>query len=138
MPGENQRKVRRKPLKPRRFEPRFGVSQSMLEHEARYVGREVEDYCLLSLNDLRKKLVDRRSAWKRANDELEEKLHHFNERELAAVQCLIVRDCHHLLELYLAYLKSRLSSGAVPDRIAPMLTREEDAPQLPFSEWLFG
>ena len=42
----------------RRFEPRYGVSQTMLDAECRCVGRELEDYLLLSMNDLRTKLPE--------------------------------------------------------------------------------
>lgn len=123
---------------PRRFEPRFGVSRPMLEHQARHVTREVEDYSLLSLNDLRGKLADRRAEWARAHDELEVKLRLFRQPELAALQCLVVRDCCHLLELYLTYLRLRMNSGNVPDHLPSAITREEDAPKLPFSDFLFG
>jgi hypothetical protein len=130
------KKVRRKKEQVRRFEPRFGVSQNMVDHEARYVAREVEDYCLLSLNDLKQKLADRRAAWKRAHDSLEENVRLLDAREQTALQCLLVRDCHHLFELYLSFVMSKIQSGDAPSRLAP--SREEEAPQLPFSEWLFG
>jgi hypothetical protein len=39
--------VRRKKEQVRRFEPRTGVGQRMVDDEARYFSREMEDYCLL-------------------------------------------------------------------------------------------
>ncbi len=58
----------------RRFEPRYGVNQAMLEMEAQYVGRELEDYCLLSFNDLREKLAERHRLIATAERELEQRL----------------------------------------------------------------
>ena len=40
----------------RRCEPRYGVSRKLLELESVYVGREQEDYLLLSANDLTARL----------------------------------------------------------------------------------
>ena len=128
--------VRRKKEQVRRFEPRFGVSQNMVDHEARYVAREVEDCCLHSLNELKQRLLDRRADWKRAHDTLEQKVRLSDERGQAAVQALLVRDCHHLFELYLSFVMSKIQSGDAPSRLAPSV--EEESPQLPFSEWLFG
>jgi hypothetical protein len=130
------KRVRRKKEQVRRFEPRTGVSQQMVDNEARFVSREMEDYCLLSLNDLKQKLADRRVAWQQAHDTLEEKVRLLDAREQAAVQCLLVRDCHHLFALYLSFVMSKIQSGEVPARLAPAI--EEEAPRLPFSEWLFG
>jgi hypothetical protein len=120
----------------RRFEPRTGVSQFMVDDEARYVAREVDDHLLLSLNDLKQQLTDRRADWKQAHDVLEEQVRLLAAREQAAVQLLLTRDCHHLFALYSAYVRSRIDSGEVPARLSP--SPQEEAPQLPFSEWLFG
>jgi hypothetical protein len=128
--------VRRKKEQVRRFEPRTGVSQHMVDDEARYVAREVEDYCLLSLNDLEQKLIERRASWQMANDSLEQKVRVLDAREQAAVQCLLVRDCHHLFALYLSFVMSKIQSGEAPSRLATAV--EEEAPRLPFGEWLFG
>jgi hypothetical protein len=120
--------VRRKKEQVRRFEPRTGVSQRMVDDEARYVAREVEDYCLLSLNDLKQKLADLRIAWKQAHDSLEEKVRLLDTREQAALQCLLARDCHHLFALYLSFVVSKIQSGDAPSRLASAV--EEEAPQL--------
>ena len=128
--------VRRKKEQVRRFEPRFGVSQNLVDHEAQYVGREVEDYCLLSLNDLKQKRASRQVDWKQAHDLLEEKVGLLSAHEQVAVQVLLMRDCHHLFALYLSFVTSKIQSGDAPSRLVPAM--EDDAPKLPFSEWLFG
>lgn len=130
------KKVRRKKEAVRRFEPRFGVSQNRVDHEARYVAREVEDYGILSLNDLRQKREGRQIDWKQAHDMLEEKVRLLNAHEQVAVQVLLMRDCHHLFALYLSFVMSKIQSGDAPSRLVPAM--EDDAPKLPFSEWLFG
>lgn len=130
------KKVRRKKEAVRRFEPRFGVSQNLVDHEARYVAREVEDYGLLSLNDLKQKREGRQIDWKQAHDRLEEKVRLLNAHEQVAVQVLLMRDCHHLFALYLSFVTSKIQSGDAPSRLVPAM--EDDAPKLPFSEWLFG
>lgn len=130
------KKVRRKKEQVRRFEPRFGVSQNLVDHEARYVAREVEDYCLLSQNELKQKRASRQIDWKQAHDMLEEKVGLLNAHEQVAVQVLLMRDCHHLFALYLSFVMSKIQSGDAPSRLVPAM--EDDAPTLPFSEWLFG
>ena len=46
---------------PRRFDPRPGVSESMLDAESVYVGQELRDYLLLSIDHLREMLKDRQA-----------------------------------------------------------------------------
>jgi hypothetical protein len=122
----------------RRFEPRYGVSQQMLEMEAKYVGREMEDYLLLSANDLQEKLTRLRQEWTQADQVLGNVVGGLGEREKLAVQCLIVRDMYHLLELYCTHL--RTSVGTPAPASSPRRRTDTSAPSeriLPFSEWLF-
>lgn len=83
----------------RRFEPRYGVSQQMLEMEAKYVGREMEDYLLLSANDLQERLTRLRQEWTQADCVLENTVAGLGEREKLAVQCLIVRQQGNVVRL---------------------------------------
>jgi hypothetical protein len=118
----------------RRFEPRGGVSQLVIEAEAVYVGREVEDYLLYSLTDLKGKLDDRRRLLDQVQQELEALLKRLPEREYLALQCILYRDFHHMGALYRTYL----TAGT-----RPTLSEEEasikacDPVPLPFREWLF-
>jgi hypothetical protein len=116
----------------RRFEPRYGVSRPMIEAEAQHLGREVESYLRLSLDDLRQKLGERGPLWHHADEALHAVVSALAEREQLAVKCLLVRDLHHILELYLEYARGTQPEAPVPIRPAPELPRQ------PFSEWLFS
>lgn len=84
----------------RRFEPRYGVSEEILAFEARYVAQEVEDYRTYAIKDLKDMLAERQSQWLRADGSLQVQCEVLPERERLIVQCLLVRDIYHLLELY--------------------------------------
>src|SRR5258706_7919306 len=62
-PSRKERDMARKKLI-RRFEPRYSVSQEMLDRESKYVAREHEDYLLGSIDDLRKRLEKLRILWR--------------------------------------------------------------------------
>ena len=118
----------------RRFEPRYGVSRAAIDAEASFLTREVQDYLVYSLNDLRQRVVERRSTWQQSDEHLKCLVLKLPERERLAVQCLLSRDAHHLAELYLSYLGSH-----VPEETAPLTPPEPTSISVtPFSEWLFG
>jgi hypothetical protein len=116
----------------RRFEPRYGVSRPMIEDEAKHLAREAESYLRLSLDDLRQKLSERGAAWNQADEALHALMTDLPEREQLGIKCLLVRDLHHILELYIEHVRS--TRGEVPIPIRP----PADLPRQPFSEWLFG
>jgi hypothetical protein len=118
----------------RRFEPRYGVSQVAIDVEAQHLARELDDYLVYSLNDLRDKLEKRRAGWKQADERVQQLVVRLPERERLVVQCLLVRDVYHIFELYLTYLTSHEPEGTAPLN-AP---KPSDTPATPFSEWLFG
>lgn len=129
----------------RHFEPRYGVSQQMLEVEGNYVMREHEDYLLLSTNDLRKRLEALRSQWRQADQVAERLLQGVNERDSLAWQCLVTRDFYLMLELYGTCLRTtrgqQPASTPVPAKRVEEKSTEMTVPKervLPFSEWLFG
>jgi len=117
----------------RRFEPLYGVSRPMIEAEAKHLAREVESYLRLSLTDLRQKLTERGEKWNHADEALHAVVLTLPERDRLAVQCLLVRDLHHILELYLEYARR-----CQPEAPAPLKPAEVDVPRQPFGEWLFG
>jgi hypothetical protein len=121
-------------MKPRvrRFEPQGGVSRPMIEAEAKYVAREMDNYLLLSLNDLKQKLTERGAQWNQADESLHAMVSLLPERERLALQSMLVRDMMFLLELYLEYV--RTTQPEAPPPIKPPV----DVPRAPFSEWLFG
>lgn len=117
----------------RRFEPRCGVTRPMIEAEAKYVGREMESYLRLSTSDLRQKLLERGEAWHHADEALHASVLGLAEHERLALQCLLVRDLHFILELYLEHLRT-----CQPEAPPPMKPQEIGVPRQPFGEWLFG
>ena len=124
----------------RRCEPRYGVSEEILATEALYVAREVDDYRILSVAELNKKLAERQSLWLKADGSLQVQVEVLPERERQIVHCLLVRDIYHLLELYATYLRNAFpgASGTVSSEPEPRADEEKaEERSVPFSEWLF-
>jgi hypothetical protein len=127
----------------RRFEPRYGVNQTMIEIEGKYVTREFEDHLLLSADDLSERLKQLRERYHQSDATAEFFVHSLSERESLAIQCLLVRDFYHLLELYnhcLAIMRpDRLEAPAptppLPAKRVELVEGEKK--MVPFSEWLF-
>lgn len=125
----------------RRFEPRYGVSEEILAFEARYVAQEVEDYRTYAIKDLKDMLAERRSKWLRADGTLQVQVKVLPEHDRLIVQCLLVRDIYHLLELYSTCLRTAFprASGTVPAEPEPRVEEEKIKERpIPFSEWLFS
>jgi hypothetical protein len=120
----------------RRFEPRYGVSQSTLELEATYLGREVDDYLVLSITDLEEKLAKIRKALDEVQRELFPLIDGLPERHRLAVQNMVYRDFFQMAALYRAYLRSA-QAAEVDAGGAPPTEVRESVP-LPFREFLFG
>jgi hypothetical protein len=124
----------------RRFEPRYGVSEDMLAAEAQYLGREVEDYRVYALADLKKMLSDRQGQWLKADGTLQVQFEVLPERERLIVQCLLVRDVYHLLDLYQVYIRGAFpgAAGVIPAEPEERAKEEIGDRPVPFSGWLFG
>ena len=90
----------------RRFEPRGGVSQPMLEAECRFISRELEDYLLLSITDLRQKLNERPKRIAELEPHLQRLLSALADRERLALRCIIARDVFHIISLFLTFVQS--------------------------------
>lgn len=121
-----------KPTRSRRFaEPRCGVSQAMIEAEAKELGREMESYLLQSLAENKERMRERLKAYQQADASLHAAVERMPEREQVAIKCMIGRDLHLVVELYRTYLSTFEPQSPVP--IAAVITRTS-----PFSEWLFG
>jgi hypothetical protein len=118
----------------RRFEPRYGVSQAALDVEAKYLGREAEDYETLAPSDVETKLIERHANCKHSWEQLQLLIESVPERNQRILNALLFRDFYHILELYLTYLRSAHSQAAISTRspakhLAPASSS--------FSEWLF-
>ncbi len=129
----------------RRFEPRYGVSQPMIDVEAKAVARELEDYLVLSFNELREQSAKLATFFSQAEQALENGLHAKDEREQLALRCLILRDCCHLLQLYHTQVQGGTSHVAEPAS-SPVVAaisagasevKRVEEKALPFGEWLF-
>lgn len=118
----------------RRFEPRYGVSQSTIDLEATYLAREMEDYLLLSLTDLEEKVASLRSSVSTMHDELGALTEALPERERLAMLTLMYRDFHHLGALYRTYLTAGAHAPVADTRSQPKATPPLP---LPFRESLF-
>ncbi len=90
----------------RRFEPRYGVSQVMLDAEAKWVGRELDDYLLSSISELREKLRERQAGFAAAEEQLAAHLTSLPDRERLALKCMLARDAFHIAKLYETFLRS--------------------------------
>jgi|GEM_PF-4670606 len=126
----------------RRFEPRYGVSEAMLEVEAAYVARELEDYLVLSANDVTATRNRRRHDVTAADQQLRMCLASLGDRPRAALEALFIRDVHHIALLYIHVLQSDRIAAIVDQPVAapgsapvPAAAHE---PILPFHETLFG
>jgi hypothetical protein len=93
-----------------------------------------------SISDLDHMLGERQRNWIRADGTLQVHFEALPARERLIVQCLLVRDIYHLLELYVTCLRATFpgASGSVAVERQPSVMEEnvEERP-VPFSEWLF-
>jgi hypothetical protein len=121
-----------KPTRSRRFnEPRCGVSQAMMDAETKELAREFDSYLLLALADAKEKMRERLRAYEQADASLHAIVDLLPEREQIAIKCMICRDLHLVVALYLTYLGTMQSE--LPTTVLSVST-----PASPFSEWLFG
>src|SRR6266478_1791939 len=82
----------------RRFdEPRCGVSQLMVEAEARELERELDSYLDQSLTELKERSAERLRLYREADATLRAAVGRMPERERLAVMCMLARDLHLVL-----------------------------------------
>jgi hypothetical protein len=90
----------------RRFEPRFGVSESMLETECKWLQRELEDRLLSSATDLRRDLSVLHGKVATSEQFLQATLQNLPDRQRLALKCMLARDVFHIAALYEKFLRS--------------------------------
>ena len=115
----------------RRFEPRYGVSQTMLDAGCRYIAKELEDYLLQSTNELRETLAKRQVLIGTAEEELQAAFRPLPDRERLALRCMFARDCWHMAMLYKQYLNqpdTQVASATGPSSAAPEELDQQDEP----------
>ena len=118
----------------RRFDPRGVVSQIVVDEEAKHVAREAENYAVLARSDVETKLVERHANAEHCWRHLQELLSRTAEHERVIIRCLLFRDLYHILELYLAYVRTvQPERAAAPVTPGAVPTEAEEK----FAEWLF-
>jgi hypothetical protein len=125
----------------RRFEPRYGVSQSMLEAECKWVERELDDHLIRSASELRKSLSDIQAKVATAQASLQETLARLPDRERLALKGMLARDVFHIAKLYELFLRSSQTVQQATGMSKPMPEEvdqnDDPRPVLVFSESLF-
>jgi len=123
----------------RRFEPRYGVSDPMLEMEVSYVKHEVEDYRLYSMSELENRLTDRHRDLITVEAELEFSLKQLSDRDRLIVRNLIARDFWHIAKLFEKYLRSDEIEPFEPNtgKFIDIEVNAEPVGIIPFKETLF-
>jgi hypothetical protein len=126
----------------RRFEPRFGVNDSMLETECKWLQRELDDRLLLSINDLHSKLSDLHTKVARAEQALQSALRDPSDRERVALKSMLARDVFHIAALYQKFLQCspEIATATGESKRAAEEIDSNDEPRsiLVFSQSLFG
>lgn len=121
----------------RRFEPRFGVSQPMLDEESKWVKQELDNYLLLSVHELKEMLATRQTLLVTHDANLSCRLSRLPERDRLAMQCMLTRDCVHIGMLYETSI-GMIPDGGIPD--VPSVISNQSAggiETLPFKTSLF-
>ena len=124
----------------RRFEPRYGVNQLMLDAEAKWVAREFEDYQLFSINDLREKLHERQTGFALAEEHLSDAINRLPVRERLAIKCMLARDIFHIAKLFETFLQASPGVQEATGASSPMpeeVRDDEPLPVLKFAASLF-
>ena len=130
----------------RRFEPRYGVSQVMLNVESKYVGLELDDHLIQSTNDLKEKLAGWQKQIVSVEQELLAKFTALPDRQRVALRSMLARDCWHMAMLYLTFLGSSVIhdvdqlQAATAKSVTPneLSDKGETLSAIPFKETLFG
>ncbi len=118
----------------RRFEPRYGVGESVVIEQAKILGREAEDYEALATSQVDEWVNERHTSCRRSWDEFQLLLSGLPEAERQITLCLLFRDFYHILVLYLSHLRTKHPELSVS---ASAPAPRADKPPSEFSEWLF-
>src|SRR5689334_2620578 len=97
----------------RRFDPRFGVSEQMLEAEGIYVGQEFRDHQSSSITQLKEWLTQRQTLIVTTGANLDHVLRSLPDRERLILRCMIARDFYHMAALYERFLRQPEVADAV-------------------------
>jgi hypothetical protein len=119
------------------IDPFGGVSQSTLEHETRYVLREIEDLQIGSRDDLRQRVEQRNKLCAEADAEFRELLRTLPEPQRLALTAVVLRDVLVAIKLGTTTLLRRMTDRMQPaSSVEPVEPIHEPVP-LTFSSSLF-
>jgi hypothetical protein len=125
----------------RRFEPRYGVSQSMLEAECKWVERELDDHMIRSVCELSTNLSNVRAKAETIEETLRTMLACLPGRERLALKGMLARDVYHIAVLYEKFLRlsQTVQQATGTAKPTPEERDENDDPRpvLVFNESLF-
>src|SRR5882757_603037 len=94
----------------RRFVPRYPVvTQSVVDDEAKYLAREVEDLLVLSLTEVRKFTDERYALARNAWTELQQSIASLPELDGEALRANVFRDIFHTLACCQSFCRSHTS-----------------------------
>ncbi len=114
----------------------------MVDIEAKWVERELEDQLLASTNDLRKRLSEIHAKVATAEEGLKTTIGRLPDRERLALKCMLARDMHHIAALYETFLRSSQhvqdATGAVHETPEEVDRQGEPRAVLVFQQSLFG
>jgi hypothetical protein len=102
--------------KVRRFDPRFGVSMAAVEVEAKALAREIEVYAVLAPSDLEAKRVELHANCQHCWEHLQLLIAGLPEREKRTLHVVLFRDFYHILELYLAHVRTAHPQSVTPSK----------------------
>jgi hypothetical protein len=125
----------------RRFEPRYGVSQAMLDQECNWLERELDDKLVQSTNELTEKLAELRGKLLESDKALQGALATLPDRERLAIRCMLLRDAFHIGALYETFLRTSATvqnaTGATTEAPPEVDQRCESVSPLVFQSSLF-
>jgi uncharacterized protein (UPF0305 family) len=113
----------------------------MVDAEAKWVERELEDQLINSTNELRERLSELHAKVGSAEEGLKTTLSRLPDRERLALKCMLARDVFHIAALYETFLRSsplvQGATGAIHETPEEVDRQGEPHPALVFQHSLF-
>jgi hypothetical protein len=93
----------------RRFEPRCGVSEFMLEEECKWMSRELDDILIHSPGELTERLKQVQASLVASDASLRHDFDHADPHHVLALRIMLARDLYHISALYEKFLTGRVT-----------------------------
>jgi hypothetical protein len=128
----------------RRFEPRYGVSEYMVQQEAVWLARELDDHLLWSTLQLQERLARLHPRTIAADANIQLQIESLPQRESLALRSMLARDFYHVLALYEKFFRDyngvREPIPIAAQEVATANAQNPDRASISgsaFKEWLF-